>query len=174
MGYAPAWAPVFGQHVHKIRPSTLGQGTLRRPSVERALSWAIMQCPSCGHSVVDDESHFCSICGSELAPSAPTSDPIAAIDTAVDAFEEGELQNALDVLDEELDRAEGARDEITLIYLLDVSRQMLAQLDQGQFDGLEQFVADAEDALHACQEGALPATLSLQESVSVRAIIRRH
>lgn len=120
-----------------------------------------MQCPSCGHRVPEEESRFCPSCGCALASSSPAKppDPIAAIDGAVDAFEEGELQHALDALDEELDRAEQARDEITLIYLLDVSRQMVAQLEEGEFDNLEQLAADTEEALHAVQEGALSATL---------------
>jgi hypothetical protein len=120
-----------------------------------------LDCHSCGHLIGEDEARFCSRCGAELAAASPveTLDRIAAIDGAVDAFEDGELQRALDVLDEELDRAEEVNDEVALIYLLDVSRQMVAQLEEGEFENLEQLVSDAKDALEAVQRDAVSTRL---------------
>jgi uncharacterized RDD family membrane protein YckC len=118
------------------------------------------ECPACGHPITDDESRVCSSCGLALAPSPEQrSESIAAIDEAVNAFEAGDLRRASDILDEELDRAEETADEITLIYLLEVVRQMIAHLDEGTFGDLEDLVADTAEALHGVQEGALPLTL---------------
>jgi tetratricopeptide (TPR) repeat protein len=120
-----------------------------------------MECQACGHSSADEGARFCSQCGAELGELADRVDPIAVIDGAVEAFEAGELQRALDALDEQLDRAEAARDEITLIYLLDVSRQMVQQLDEGEFENLEQLVSDANEALRSVQAGRLSPSLEL-------------
>jgi tetratricopeptide (TPR) repeat protein len=120
-----------------------------------------MECHACGHSSADEGARFCSQCGTELVEPAGEVDAIAAIDDAVEAFEAGELQRALDALDEQLDRAETGRDEVTLIYLLDVSRQMVQQLDEGEFENLEQLVSDAKEALRSVQSGKLPPSLEL-------------
>jgi hypothetical protein len=120
-----------------------------------------MECHVCGHSTADAAARFCAHCGSELVFSEEEFDPIAAINEAVEAFEAGELQSALDILDEQLDSAEEAKDEVTLIYLLDVSRQMVRQLDEGEFENLEQLVSDAKGALRSVQQGALPPPLVL-------------
>jgi hypothetical protein len=63
-----------------------------------------MECHACGHSTADAAARFCSHCGAELVDSEDEFDPIAAINEAVEAFEAGELQGALDILDKQLDR----------------------------------------------------------------------
>jgi Short C-terminal domain len=118
-----------------------------------------VECPSCGHSSADAAARFCSNCGTELTDLVEPLDPIAAIDSAVDAFEAGELQEALDALDEQLDRAEEANDEVTLIYLLDVTGQMVGQLEEGEFENIEQLLADVRSALQSLQAKTLPPAL---------------
>jgi len=113
-----------------------------------------VHCPSCGREASPGD-RFCAGCGGAFAELS-SADYRSRIDVAVDVFEEGEIVRARELMREELDRIAAVGDEVALVYLVDVLRQMVDQLEDDEqvelYDVLED---DGAERLRRLQAGRL-------------------
>ncbi len=113
-----------------------------------------MRCPSCGREASPGD-RFCAGCGAAF-PELSSADYRSRIDVAVDVFEEGEIARARELMQEELDRIAAVGEEVALVYLVDVLRQMVDQLeDDEQVELYDLLEDDGAERLRRLQAGRL-------------------